>query len=93
MGPSNILVIALKTCVPEFAACLVKLLHNSYNAGSYPGKLSSKAIERVINNAIKQHLLSNNLTTNAQFGFCQDHSAPDLITDFVRSWTKELNSK
>eukprot|EP00061_Rhincodon_typus_P007946 g30126.t1 len=34
-----------------------------------------KMMEGVINSAIKQHLLSD-----AQFGFRQGHSAPDLIT-------------
>eukprot|EP00061_Rhincodon_typus_P016711 g45067.t1 len=48
----------------------------------------SKVMEGVINSAIKQHLLSNN-----QFGFRQDHSAPDLITALVQAWTKELNSR
>eukprot|EP00061_Rhincodon_typus_P004567 g22894.t1 len=53
----------------------------------------SKAMEGVINNAIKQHLLSNKLLSDAQFGFCQDHSAPVLITALVQTWTKELNSR
>eukprot|EP00061_Rhincodon_typus_P008458 g31074.t1 len=36
----------------------------------------SKAMEGVINRAIKQQLLSNNLLSDAQFGFRQGHSAP-----------------
>eukprot|EP00061_Rhincodon_typus_P000833 g12913.t1 len=36
-------------------------------------------MEGVISSAIKQHLLSDNLLSDAQFGFCQGHSAPDLI--------------
>eukprot|EP00061_Rhincodon_typus_P008269 g30734.t1 len=51
----------------------------------------SKVMEGVINNAIKQHLLSNNLLTDAQFGFCQGYSAPDHITALVQAWIKELN--
>eukprot|EP00061_Rhincodon_typus_P013494 g39898.t1 len=43
--------------------------------------------------AIKQLLLSNNLLSDAQFGFCQRHSTPDLITILVQTWTKELNSR
>ncbi|XP_072328082.1 nuclear receptor subfamily 2 group C member 2 isoform X3 [Scyliorhinus torazame] len=35
----------------------------------------SKVMEGVINSALKQHLLSNNLLTDAQFVFRQDHSA------------------
>ena len=53
----------------------------------------SKVMEGVINSAIKQHLLSNNLLSDAQFGFRQVHSAPDLITALVQTWTKELNSR
>eukprot|EP00061_Rhincodon_typus_P003967 g21431.t1 len=37
-------------------------------------------MEGVIKDAIKQHLLSNNLLTDAQFGFRQGRLAPDLIT-------------
>eukprot|EP00061_Rhincodon_typus_P009007 g32139.t1 len=37
----------------------------------------SKVMEGVINSAINQHLLSNNLLSVAQFGFCQGHSAPN----------------
>jgi len=51
----------------------------------------SKVIEGIINSAIKQHLVSNNLLSDAQFGFCQGHSAPDLITTLVQIWTKVLN--
>ena len=53
----------------------------------------SKVMEGVINRAIKQHLLSNNLLNDAQFGFRQDHLAPDLTTALVQTWTKELNSR
>eukprot|EP00061_Rhincodon_typus_P008027 g30266.t1 len=53
----------------------------------------SKMMENVINSAIKQHLLSNNLLSNTQFGFCQGHSAPDPITALIQTWTKELNSR
>ena len=49
-----------------------------------------KVMEGVISSAIKQHLLSNNLFSNAQFGFRQGHLAPDLITALVQTWTKEL---
>eukprot|EP00061_Rhincodon_typus_P001610 g15269.t1 len=50
-------------------------------------------MESVINSTIKQHLLSNNLLSDAQFGFRQGHSAPDLITASIQTWTKELNSR
>eukprot|EP00061_Rhincodon_typus_P014136 g40975.t1 len=47
----------------------------------------------VINSAIKQHLLSNNPLTDAQFVFYQVHSAPNLITALVQTWAKELNAR
>eukprot|EP00061_Rhincodon_typus_P004913 g23721.t1 len=50
-------------------------------------------MERVIPNAIKQHLLSNSLLTNTQFGFCEDHIAHDFITALVQTWTEKLNSR
>eukprot|EP00061_Rhincodon_typus_P014875 g42230.t1 len=53
----------------------------------------TKVMEGVINSAIKQHLLSNKLLSDAQFGFQQVHPAPDLITVLVQTWTKELNSR
>eukprot|EP00061_Rhincodon_typus_P010731 g35248.t1 len=49
-------------------------------------------MEGVINSVIKQRLLSNNVLSDAWFGFRQDCSALDLITALVRTWTKELNS-
>eukprot|EP00061_Rhincodon_typus_P003178 g19456.t1 len=49
-------------------------------------------MEGVINSALKQHQLNNNLLCDAQFGFCYSHSAPNLITALVQMWTKELNS-
>eukprot|EP00061_Rhincodon_typus_P014410 g41408.t1 len=33
---------------------------------------------------IRPHLLSNNLINDAQFGFCQGHSAPDLILNMEK---------
>ncbi|XP_067850316.1 uncharacterized protein [Heptranchias perlo] len=77
MGPDNIPAVVLKTCAPEPTAPLAKL----------------KLMEGVIDSAIKRHLLTNNLLTDAQFGFRQDHSAPDLIAALVQTWTKELNSR
>eukprot|EP00061_Rhincodon_typus_P002792 g18477.t1 len=53
----------------------------------------SKVTEGVINSAIKQHLLRNNLLSHTQFQFRQGHSAPDLITALVQTWTKERNSR
>eukprot|EP00061_Rhincodon_typus_P001257 g14206.t1 len=53
----------------------------------------SKVMEGVNNSAIKQHLLRNNLLSDAQFGFRQGHSAPDIITASVQTWTKVLNSR
>eukprot|EP00061_Rhincodon_typus_P004175 g21917.t1 len=50
----------------------------------------SKVMEGVSNSAIKQHVFSNNLLSDAQFGFHQGHSVPDLITALVQTWTKEL---
>eukprot|EP00061_Rhincodon_typus_P010790 g35339.t1 len=49
-------------------------------------KLFLKVMEGIIS-AIKQHLLSD------KFGFCQGHSAPDLVTALVQTWTEELNSR
>eukprot|EP00061_Rhincodon_typus_P014039 g40817.t1 len=54
-------------------------------------KISSivfKVMEGVINRTIKQHLFSD-----AQFGYSQGHSAADLITALIQTWTKELNSR
>eukprot|EP00061_Rhincodon_typus_P008936 g32002.t1 len=53
----------------------------------------SKMMENVINGAIKPYLLSSNLLSDIQFGFHQGHSALDLITALVQTWTKELNSR
>eukprot|EP00061_Rhincodon_typus_P005860 g25873.t1 len=89
MGPDNILAIVLKTCAPERATPLAKLFQYSYNTGV---DLTIKVIKDVINSTIKQHLLSNNLLSDAQFEFRLGHSAPDLITALVQTWTKELNS-
>eukprot|EP00061_Rhincodon_typus_P012664 g38544.t1 len=38
-----------------------------------------KVMEGIINSAIKQYMLKNNLLSDAQFGFRQGHSASDLI--------------
>eukprot|EP00061_Rhincodon_typus_P002532 g17823.t1 len=48
----------------------------------------SKVMENVIKSAIEQHLLGD-----TPFGFRQGHSAPDLITALVQTWTNELNSR
>ncbi|XP_067890528.1 uncharacterized protein ercc5 [Heterodontus francisci] len=53
----------------------------------------SKVTEGVVESAFKWHLLSNNLLSDAQFGFHQGHSAPDLITALVQIWAKGLNSR
>eukprot|EP00061_Rhincodon_typus_P003735 g20853.t1 len=53
----------------------------------------SKVMEGVTNSAIKQHLLGYNLLSDTQFGLRQGHSAPDLITASVQTWTKELNCR
>eukprot|EP00061_Rhincodon_typus_P014341 g41296.t1 len=53
----------------------------------------ASSLEGVINDAIKQHQFSNNLLTDAQFGFRQGHSAHDLIIAMDQTWTKELNSR
>ncbi|XP_067842783.1 anoctamin-7-like [Heptranchias perlo] len=47
----------------------------------------SKVMEGIVNSDIKQHLLTNNLLTDVQFGFRQDHLAPELITGLVQTWT------
>eukprot|EP00061_Rhincodon_typus_P005711 g25557.t1 len=95
MGLDCILVIVLKTCAPELAVPLAKHFQYSYNTGIYPTtwKLSSKAMEGVINSAMKQHLLSNNPLSDSQFVLCQSHYAPDLIIALLQTWTKELNSR
>eukprot|EP00061_Rhincodon_typus_P005120 g24234.t1 len=69
-------------------ACPVQLV--SYHPNRLLSDIS-KVMERVINSAIKQHLLGNNLLSDAQFGFCQGRSALDFITALVQTWTKELN--
>eukprot|EP00061_Rhincodon_typus_P018244 g47343.t1 len=46
----------------------------------------SKMMEGIINSAIKQHLLS-------EPWLHQGHSAPDLITALVQTWTEVLNSR
>eukprot|EP00061_Rhincodon_typus_P003597 g20479.t1 len=59
--------------------CPVHTNQNKSNPANYRPisllSIISKVMEGVINSATKQHLLSD-----AQFGFRQDHSAPDLIT-------------
>eukprot|EP00061_Rhincodon_typus_P004537 g22834.t1 len=111
----------MKTCSPELAAPLAKLLQYSYDTSIYLTMwksaqvcpihkkqdksnlanyrhirlllIISKMMEDVIDNAIEQHLLNNNLLTDAQLGFCQGHSSPDLITASVQIWTKQLNCR
>eukprot|EP00061_Rhincodon_typus_P011763 g37024.t1 len=77
--------------------CLVHEKQDKTNPDNYSSisllLIISKVMKGDINSAIKQHLLSNNLLSNAQFGFHQDHSAPDLIAALVQTWTKELNSR
>jgi len=46
----------------------------------------NKVMERVFNS-------THNLLTDAQFGFCQGCSAPDLITALLQTWTIALNSR
>eukprot|EP00061_Rhincodon_typus_P002867 g18694.t1 len=50
-------------------------------------------MENVINNAIQQRLLNNNLLSDTQFVFRQGHSTQELITALVETWTTELNSR
>uniref|UniRef100_UPI00398F2BD0 N-acetyllactosaminide beta-1,3-N-acetylglucosaminyltransferase 4-like n=1 Tax=Pristiophorus japonicus TaxID=55135 RepID=UPI00398F2BD0 len=50
-------------------------------------------MEAIVDSTIKRHLLTNNLLTDAQFGFHQNHLTPDPITALVQTWTKELNSR
>eukprot|EP00061_Rhincodon_typus_P010000 g33929.t1 len=81
MDPDIIPAILPKTCAPELAANLAKLFQNNsiYRSISLHS-IISKAMEGVIDSAIKQHLPSNILLSDAQFGFRQGHSAPGLIT-------------
>eukprot|EP00061_Rhincodon_typus_P000421 g11648.t1 len=59
--------------------CLVHTKQNNSNlATCCPISLLS-IISKVMEGAIKQHLLRNNLLSDTQFGFRQGHSAPDLI--------------
>eukprot|EP00061_Rhincodon_typus_P015032 g42481.t1 len=81
-GPDNITVIVLKNCPPELAVLLAKLFQYSYNTGIYSTMWK-----------IAQHLLSNNLLSDAQFRFRQGHSVPDLIAALVHIWINELNSR
>eukprot|EP00061_Rhincodon_typus_P009277 g32658.t1 len=64
--------------------CPIHKKQDKSNADNYrpirPLSIISKVMEGVINSAIKQLLLSNNLLSDTQFGFCQGYSAPDLIT-------------
>eukprot|EP00061_Rhincodon_typus_P003672 g20677.t1 len=66
--------------------CPVHKKQEKSNLANYrpisPLSIISKVMEGVINSAVKQHF-SNNLLSDAQFGFRQDHSAPDLITALV----------
>eukprot|EP00061_Rhincodon_typus_P001060 g13600.t1 len=77
--------------------CPVNKKQDESNPANYcPISLLSiigKVMEGVIDSAIKQHVLSNNLLSDAQFGFHQGHSAPHPITSLVQTWTKELNSR
>eukprot|EP00061_Rhincodon_typus_P010646 g35109.t1 len=70
---------SLKDNMPVHNYCPISLL-----------SIIRKVMESVSNSAIKQHLLSNNLRSDAQFGLRQGHSALDLITALVQTWTKEL---
>eukprot|EP00061_Rhincodon_typus_P013316 g39618.t1 len=75
----------------------VSWLQDKSNPANYcpisPLSIISKVMEGVICSALKQHLLSNKLLGDAQFGFRQGYSAPDLITVLVQTWTRELNSR
>eukprot|EP00061_Rhincodon_typus_P018447 g47619.t1 len=53
----------------------------------------SKMMKGVINSTIKQHLLSNNLLSDTQFGFPQGYSASEHITILVHIWTKVQSSR
>eukprot|EP00061_Rhincodon_typus_P004467 g22675.t1 len=91
--PDNIPAIVLKTCAPELAAPLTKLFHYSSNVGIYPAMWKIvqilKVMEGIINSAIKQHLLSNNELSDAQFGFCK---ATQLLTSLQPWFKHEQNS-
>ncbi|XP_067835225.1 probable G-protein coupled receptor 139 [Heptranchias perlo] len=50
-------------------------------------------MEGVVDSAIKRLLLTNIILTDAQFGFCQDQSAPGLIIVLAQTWTKEMISR
>eukprot|EP00061_Rhincodon_typus_P009851 g33661.t1 len=66
--------------------CLVPKKQDKSNAANYCPisllSIISKVMIGIVDCAIEQHLLSN-----AQLGFCQGHSAPDLITALVQTWT------
>eukprot|EP00061_Rhincodon_typus_P018597 g47824.t1 len=91
-GPDNIPAIALKTCAPELAA-LLQYWHLLDNVEDCPGVSCTKVTKGVINSAIKLHVLGNNLLSDAQFGFHQGHSPPDIVTALVQTWPKVLNSR
>eukprot|EP00061_Rhincodon_typus_P006864 g27939.t1 len=55
--------------------------------------ITSKLVEGVTKSAIKQHLLSNNLRSDAQFGFRQGHSALEFVMTLVQAWANELTSR
>eukprot|EP00061_Rhincodon_typus_P004656 g23102.t1 len=72
-----------------------KKLGNSNQANYLPISLLSiisQVMEGVLNSAIKQHMHSKTLLSDAQFGFSQIHSAPDLITALVQILATEVSS-
>eukprot|EP00061_Rhincodon_typus_P006667 g27552.t1 len=54
------------------------------NLASYCPISLLSIISKPLEDIIKQHLLSNNLLTDVQFGFRYGYSAPDRITALVR---------
>eukprot|EP00061_Rhincodon_typus_P011990 g37402.t1 len=72
---------------------ILKIQNKSSPANYHPISLLlsiGKVMEVVINRAIKQYFLRNNLFTDDQFKFYQGHSTPDLISALVQTLTKEL---
>ena len=52
-----------------------------------------KLLERIINAALRRHLLDNNLINQSQFGFLPGHSATDQIAFITHKFLNAFESK
>ena len=51
-----------------------------------------KTMERIVRDAIMEHMESNNLFTKHQHGFRKGHSCVTQLIEVIEEWTKELDS-